>query len=135
MAITKPLVFTNIGIADADGSNAVFYPLHVSESATITVTPTTDTLDNGQSLGAFYDISFEAVSFNTNLYSDARVYTNTSAEPTLATIIFSGTTGAQTLNIGDVFINGSRAFDGNRTGTVISGTARGVDVNALIALS
>lgn len=135
MAVTKPLVFTNIGIADADGSNVVFYPLHVSESATVTVTPTTDTVDNGQSLGAFYDIAFEAVSFNTNLYSDARVYTNTTAEPTLATIVFSGVSGAQTINIGDVYINGSRVFDGNRTGTQISGTARGVAIESVLTLS
>lgn len=126
MAITKPLVFTNIGIADANGANVTYYPLHLSESATVTLTPTNDTLDNGQTLASFYDVTVEAVSFNANLYSDARVYTNTTATPTLATIILSGTTGAQTLNIGGVYINGSRVFDGNRTGVQITASKRGV---------
>ncbi len=126
MAITKPLVFTNIGIADANGANVTYYPLHLSESATVTLTPTNDTLDNGQTLASFYDVTVEAVSFNANLYSDARVYTNTTATPTLATVILSGTTGAQTLNIGGVYINGSRVFDGNRTGVQITASKRGV---------
>jgi hypothetical protein len=135
MAITKPLVFTNIGIANADGSGVTYYPLHVSESATVTITPTTDTVDNGQTLASFYDIAFEAVSFNANLYSDARVYTNTTATPTLATIILSGNTGAQTLNIGSVYVTGNRVFDGNRTGIQITASKRAVSGDLLVTLT
>jgi hypothetical protein len=135
MAITKPLIFTNIGIADANGANVTFYPLHVSESATVTLTPTTDTVEDGQTLVARYDLAFEAVSFNTNLYNDARVYTNTTAEPVRATIILSGANGAQTLNIGGVFVNGNRVYDGNRTGIQITATKIGVDGNDLVKLS
>jgi len=135
MAITKPLIFTNIGIGDANGANVTFYPLHVSESATVTVTPTTDIVENGQTLVARYDIAFEAVSFNTNLYNDARVYTNTTATPTLASIVLSGATGAQTLNITGVYVNGNRVFDGNRTGIQITATKAAVDGNLLVALT
>lgn len=135
MAITKPLVFTNIGIADADGTNTTFYPLHVSESATVTLTPVTDTVEDGQTLTASLDLAFEAVSFNTNLYSDARVYTNTTAEPIRATIILSGASGAQTLNIGGVYVTGNRVFDGNRTGIQITATKKGVDSNELVKLT
>jgi hypothetical protein len=135
MAITKPLVFTNIGIADANGSNVTYYPLHVSESATVTLTPVTDTVEDGQTLTASFDLAFEAVSFNTNLYSDARVYTNTTATPTRATIILSGASGAQTLNIGGVYVTGNRVFDGNRTGIQITATKKGVDSNELVKLT
>ena len=135
MAITKPLVFTNIGIADANGSNVTYYPLHVSESATVTLTPVTDTVEDGQTLTASFDLAFEAVSFNTNLYSDARVYTNTTAEPTRATIILSGATGAQTLNIGGVYVTGNRVFDGNRTGIQITASKRAVSGDLLVSLT
>jgi hypothetical protein len=135
MAITKPLVFTNIGIANADGSGVTFYPLHVSESATVTLTPVTDTVEDGQTLASSYDLAFEAVSFNANLYSDARVYTNTTANPTRATIVLSGANGAQTLNIGGVYVTGNRVYDGNRTGIQITATKKGVDGNELVKLT
>jgi hypothetical protein len=135
MAITKPLVFTNIGIADANGSNVTYYPLHVSESATVTLTPVTDTVEDGQTLTASFDLAFEAVSFNANLYSDARVYTNTTANPTRATIILSGANGAQTLNIGGVYVTGNRVFDGNRTGIQITASKRAVSGDLLVSLT
>jgi hypothetical protein len=135
MAITKPLIFTNIGIGDANGANVTFYPLHVSESATVTVTPTNDVVDNGQTLASYYDIAFEAVSFNANLFNDARVYTNTTATPTLATVILSGAQGAQTMNIGGVFITGNRVFDGNRTGVQITASKTAVSSDLLVTLT
>jgi hypothetical protein len=135
MAITKPLIFTNIGIADADGSNVTFYPLHVSESATVSVTPTFDIIDNNQSLAAYFDVSVEAVTFNTNLYDDSRVYTNATAEPTYATMVLSGAPGAQTLNLTSSIISAARVYDGNRTGIQITLTKRAVSADELITIS
>jgi hypothetical protein len=135
MAITKPLIFTNIGIANADGTGVIYYPLHVSESATVTVTPTFDIVDNNQSLAAFFDVSVEAVSFNTNLYNDARVYTNATAEPIYATMILSGAPGAQTLNLTSSIISATRVYDGNRTGTQITLTKRAVSAEQLITIT
>lgn len=132
MAITKPLIFTNVGIGDANGTNITFYPLHVSESATVSVTPTADVVDAGLTLNAYYDISVECISFNTNLFSDARVYTNTSAEPKFATMFLSGATGAQTLNIGETLISATRVYDGNRTGIQITCTKRAVSDELLV---
>jgi hypothetical protein len=132
MPITKPLIFTNIGIGNSDGSGITYYPLHVSESATVTVTPTSDLVDAGLTLNAFYDISVEIISFNTNLYADTRVYTNTSAEPTYATMFLSGATGAETLNIGQTLISATRVYDGNRTGISLTCTKRAVSDELLV---
>jgi hypothetical protein len=132
MPITKPLIFTNIGIGNSDGSGIIYYPLHVSESATVTVTPTSDLVDAGLTLNAFYDISVEIISFNTNLYADNRVYTNTTAEPTYATMFLSGATGAETLNIGQTLISATRVYDGNRTGISLTCTKRAVSDELLV---
>jgi hypothetical protein len=132
MAITKPLIFTNIGIGDANGTNITYYPLHVSESATVTVTPTADVVDNGQTLNAYYDLEVQAISFNTNLFSDTRVYTNTTAEPTYATMFLVGATGAQNLNIGQTIISATRVYDGNRTGVQLTCTKRAVSDDTLV---
>jgi len=132
MAITKPLIFTNIGIGDADGTNITYYPLHVSESATVTVTPTSDVVDNGQTLHAYYDLEVQAISFNTNLFADTRVYTNTTAEPTFATMFLVGATGAQNLNIGQSLISATRVYDGNRTGIQLTCTKRAVSDDTLV---
>jgi hypothetical protein len=132
MPITKPLIFTNVGIGNADGTGITYYPLHVSESATVTVTPTSDVVDAGLTLNAFYDLEVQVVSFNTNLFSDARVYTNTTAEPTYATMFLAGATGAQTLNIGQTLISATRVYDGNRTGIQITCTKRAVSDELLV---
>jgi hypothetical protein len=135
MAITKPLIFTNVGIADSNGANPIFYPLHVSESATVTVTPTFDIIDNNQSLAAFFDVSVEVVTFNTNLYNDTRVYTNATAEPTYATLLLSGAPGAQSLNITSSIISATRVYDGNRTGIQLTATKRAVSADELVTIS
>jgi hypothetical protein len=132
MPITKPLIFTNVGVGDANGTNITYYPLHVSESATVSVTPTSDVVDAGLTLHAFYDLEVQVISFNTNLYSDTRVYTNTTAEPTYATMFLSGATGAESLNIGQTLISATRVYDGNRTGIQLTCTKRAVSDDLLV---
>ena len=132
MSVTKPLIFTNVGIGDANGASVTYYPLHVSESATVTVTPTFDTIDDGQQLSAFFDLEVSIISFNANLFSDARVYTNTTATPTKATLFLQGATGAQSLNIGATYLNATRVYDGNRTGIQVTATKRAVSDATLV---
>lgn len=131
MSVTKPLIFTNIGIADANGSNVTFYPLHVSESASVTVTPTSDIVNDGLTLHAFYDLSVEVISFNVNLFNDSRVYTNTTAQPRLATMVLTGAPGAQSLNIVSTLISATEVYDGNRTGIQLTCTKRAVSAETL----
>jgi hypothetical protein len=132
MPITKPLIFTNVGVGDADGTNITYYPLHVSESATVTVTPTSDIVDAGLTLHAYYDLEVQVISFNTNLYNDTRVYTNTTAEPSYSTMFLSGATGAESLNIGQTLISATRVYDGNRTGIQLTCTKRAVSDDLLV---
>ena len=98
----------------------------------MTVTPTSDIVDAGLTLHAFYDMSVEIISFNTNLYADNRVYTNTSAEPKYATLFLSGATGAETLNIGQTLISATRVYDGNRTGISLTCTKRATSDQQLV---
>ncbi len=124
MAATKALVFSSINIASSAGANPNNYPLHVTESAEVTITPVTDTVDDGQTLASAFDVSFAVNVYNTTLLADPFVYFDSAATPVLARVQFKGATGAQTLNVENVIINGSRTFDGNRTAIRLEGSKR-----------
>jgi hypothetical protein len=126
MAITKSIVFRTIGIADADGTNVTQYPLHVTESASVAITTTSDVVDDGQTLPAYCDVEFSAISYNTNIFNDSRVYTNAASEPLFATLVLTGATGAQSVNVTDTIVSGSFLYDGNRRGIQLTCTKRGV---------
>jgi hypothetical protein len=129
MSITKTLVFSNIGICNAtNASNVNFYPLHVTESAEVTIEPVNDTVGDGQTLVSAYDASFSVNVFNATILSDPLVYKDTTQSPTLARMVFQSATGGQTLNIENVFINANRAFDGNRVAINLSGSKRVTNV-------
>ena len=124
MAVTKTLVFQNVLIASATGTGANTYPLHVTESAEVTVEPVTDTVDDGQTLASAFDVSFTVNVYNTTLLADPFIYADASATPTRARISFVGATGAQTINVENVIINANRVFDGNRTAVQLTGSKR-----------
>jgi hypothetical protein len=128
MSITKTLVFSNIGISNADGTGTTFYPLHVTESAEVGIEPVTDSVGDNQTLVSAFDASFSVNVFNATILSDARVYKDTTQSPTLARMSFIAATGGQTLNIENVFINANRAFDGNRVAINLSGSKRVTNV-------
>lgn len=135
MAITKPLIFREIVVADADGSNGIGYPIHLSESAQAVVTPVFNKVDDGQSLPARFSIEFEAVSFNTNLYNESRVYSNTAAEPVYATLMLLGAPGSQNLNIVNSLVSAFPVFDGDRTGIKLTTTKDAVSQDTLVQMS
>jgi hypothetical protein len=89
-------------------------------------------VDAGLTLHAFYDLEVQVISFNTNLYNDNRVYTNTTAEPKYSTMFLSGATGAESLNIGQTLISATRVYDGNRTGIQLTCTKRAVSDDLLV---
>jgi hypothetical protein len=132
MPITKSIVFRSIGIADADGTNVTQYPLHVTESAQASVTSTTDMVDDGQTLPAFWDVEFQAISYNTNIFDDSRVYTNAAAEPRYATLVLLGATGAQNMNITNSIVSATYLYDGNRRGIQLTCSKRAVDPDILV---
>jgi len=124
MAATKALVFSSLNIASATGTGPNNYALHVTESAEVTITPVTDTVDDGQTLASAFDVSFAVNVYNTTLLADPFVYFDSSKTPVLARIRFNGATGAQNINVENVIINGSRVFDGNRTAIRLEGSKR-----------
>jgi len=128
MSITKTLVFSNIGISNADGTGTTTYPLHVTESAEVSIEPVTDPVDDNQTLSSAFDASFSVNVFNATILSDIRVYKDTTKSPTLARMSFNSATGGQTLNIENVFINANRTFDGNRVAINLSGSKRVTNV-------
>jgi hypothetical protein len=129
MSITKTLVFSNIGICNAtNAANVNFYPLHVTESAEVTIEPVTDSVSDNQTLVSAYDVSFSVNVFNASILSDPLIYKDTTQSPTLARMSFTAATGGQTLNIENVFINANRAFDGNRVAINLSGSKRVTNV-------
>lgn len=134
MSITKTLVFSNIGISNADGTGTTYYPLHVVESAEVSIEQVTDSVADNQTLASAYDASFAVNVFNATILSDARVYKDTTQSPTLARMSFIAATGGQTLNIENVFINANRTFDGNRVAINLSGSKRVTNVMNAINL-
>lgn len=134
MSITRTLVFSNIAISNATGALTNFYPLHVTESAEVTIEPVTDSVGDNQTLVSAFDASFSVNVFNASILSDARVYKDTTQSPTLARMSFIAATGGQTLNIENVFINANRDFSGNRVAINLSGSKRVTNVMNAINL-
>ena len=115
--------------------NGVDYSLHLQENAEIAIEPVTDLVDDGQTLPSAYDISFSVDVYDSNLMSDANVYTDSSTSPSKVWIEFVGVSGGQTLNIPDIFINGNKKYDQNRVAVTLSGTKRVTNVAAGIVES
>ena len=136
MAATKTLVFQNVAIATGTSATFVGYPLHVTESAEVTITPVNDTVQDGQTIVSAYDVTFSVNLFNTVILNDTtNIYSNTAASPTLAKIRFSGATGGQTLTVENVYINGARTFDGNRTAINLSGSKRATTLDGAVTVA
>jgi hypothetical protein len=132
MAITKALVFSNVTLQNTTGASPITYDNHVVDTAEVTITPVTDTVKDGQTLSASYDVSLTVGLLNTNILADSRVYTDTAQEPVLARIQFNGATGSRTLNIGNVYINGMKDYSGNRDVAMITATIRTTNVASVI---
>jgi hypothetical protein len=124
MAITKLLSFQSVLIASSTGTGPNTYTLHLTDSAEVTLEPVVDTVDDGQSLASAFDVSFAVNILNTAVLDDPFVYKDSAEDPVKARIIFNGVTGGQSLNVENVIINGTRAFDGNRLAIRLTGSKR-----------
>ena len=126
MAITRTLTFTGIHI------NGVDYSEHLQESAEITIEPVTDLVDDGQTLPSAYDVSFSVDVYDSNLLSEAVVYTDSTASPTKTNIVFLGISGGTNVTVPDVIINGNKKYDQNRIAVTLSGTKRAVSLSTAV---
>jgi len=118
MSITKSLTFTGVKV------NGVSYSPFLDESVEVTVEPVVDTVNNGQSLPSAYNVSFSVNIYNTNILTDANIYSNTASTPVETIVEFTGGTGGQTLNINGVIVHASQAFDAGRSAFTIGGSKR-----------
>lgn len=129
MAATKPLIFTGITI------NGEAYDLHLTEATEVSIEQVTDQVDDGQTLTSAYDVTFSVATYDENIATDANVYSNASASPVKANIVFTGADNAQTLTISNVIVNLNKTFDQNRTAYVLSGSKRAVTIANTVATS
>jgi len=129
MAITKSLTFSGISI------NGVSYSPFLDESVEVTVEPVAEMVNNGQTLPSAYNVSFSVVVYNTNVATDANVYTNTANAPVFATMLFTGGAGGQTLNITDTIVHASQTFENGRSGYLLSGSKRVTSLGTGVVLT
>ena len=125
----KPLIFDEIEIQDTDGANASQYDKHLTESATVTPSPTTDQIDDNQTQTAFYDTNFEVRLNSREVLQDQRVYSDASESPEKATILFKRASGAVTLKIESVIINANPVYENNRSQIRLHGSKRAVSID------
>lgn len=123
--MTKSLVFKGLSV------NTENYSKHLSESASINMTEVTDTVDDGQTLVAKYDLDFEVVVYDSNIATDTNIYTNAAAAPVLATIAFQGVAGAATVTATNIIVNATKVYDNNRIGFKLFGSKSGVAIGDL----
>jgi len=128
MAITKSLIFDKVTI------NGVDYSPHLADSAEVTIEPVNQSVKNNQTLPSAWDVSFSVDVLNTNVNTGA-VYTSSSAEPVETWILFTGASGAQSLNITDVIITATPNFEGERTAYTLTGTKRVANLLNTVTLS
>lgn len=129
MAITKSLIFKGISV------NSVNYTQHLTEDVTVELTEQSSTIEDGQTIYDAYDVSFSANLYDTNIASDTNIVTNTSVDPVKATVVFQPATGAATLTITDVIVNGKKVFDKQRVAWNIMGTKKATTVDNAITES
>jgi hypothetical protein len=132
MSLGKPIIVQAIGISDLDGTNTTVYRFNETETAVITVTPETVTVDDGQTLPNQFRMEFTAKSYNANMLTDPRVYTNASATPQYCNLNLFGAPSAQNMNVLNVIVHGFQDFSGTRTSVTIGATKWAVGYNELV---
>lgn len=122
MAITKSLIFSGITI------NGVSYTQHLTEDATVELTELSSTIEDGQTIYDAYDVSFSANLYDTDIATDTNIVTDTTVNPVKVPVVFVGATGAATLTVTNVIVNGKKVFDKQRVAWNIMGTKRSTNV-------
>lgn len=125
MAIASPVIFSSFRIALAGGSGATTYTTHAVEGREITIEEAVVDIDDEQSLLNSYLVSFRITCYDDAVRADARVSFNGNAPVAPAQIAFIGATGAVTMTIDNIRLNGVDQPDANgRRGFTIFGKKR-----------
>jgi hypothetical protein len=126
MAITKTLIFTGVEITEPTTPTPTVtdYSLHLVDSAEVTVEPVNDTIDDGQTLTAAWDVSFSFKIYDDAITTNGGIYKDATATPVKVQIRFTGASGGATLTVTNVICNATPQFDENRVSYLITGTKR-----------
>jgi hypothetical protein len=135
MAITTALIFTGITIEDAGGGSPETYDKNIVDEATVTLTPATSMVEDGQTFTDYYDVEYQVDMYDDGPLSDARVYSDASEDAIRAMIKFNGATGATDLTIDQNYINATKVFDGQRWKVRVFGSKRGVQIDSMIVVA
>lgn len=118
MSATKSLIFTGIQV------NGVDYSLHLMEGAEVSIEEVTDMVDDGQTLVSAYDVSFSVDVYDDAPLTDSNINTNTAQEPVRSDVTLVGAPGSATLTITNVYVNGIRNYENNRSAIRLTGSKR-----------
>ena len=129
MATTTPIIFKGIKIGTTE------YDKHLTESGEITEEPVEDTVDDGQTLPAKYNVSFSVTVYDDDVMTDANIYKDATDEPVKTTVTFQGVAGALEAEMPDMIVSVRRDFSQNRLGYVLKGTRTGVSLTDLVSTS
>lgn len=133
--MTKPIIYKEVTITDVGGGSSSTYTLNIGESAEVTLTPVTSTVEDGQTLTDRYDVSFAINLYDADVLTDARVRVDAGAAIAKGTILFAGATGASDITVTDVIINGTRVFDQNRVAARLTGSKAAVTLAGAVTVA
>lgn len=129
MAITRTLIFTGATV------NSVAITSHLVDSVEVTVEPVTDTVDDGQTLTAAWDVSFAFKAYDDGAPAIANVYKDATDNPVKINVAFDGAPGGVTLSITGVVVNATPQFDENRVSYLLTGTKRTTSLGTTVTLN
>jgi hypothetical protein len=129
MAATKSLIFTGVKVNDAD------FSLHLMEGAEVTIEEVTDMVDDGQTLVSAYDVTFSVDVYDDAPLTDSNINTNTAQEPVRSNVTFTGAPGSATLTITNVYVNGIRNYENNRSAIRLTGSKRTTSLSTAVTES
>jgi hypothetical protein len=129
MAVTRTLIFTGAKV------NAVALTTHLVDSAEVTIEPVNDTIDDGQSLTAAWDVSFSFKVYDDAVLTNNAIYKASTGEPTKVAVDFDGAPGGVTLSITGVIVNATPQFDENRVSYLITGSKRVTSLTSTVTLT
>lgn len=125
MAVALPVIFSSFRIENSGGGSPTTYSTHAVEGREITIEEAVVDIDDEQSLLNSYLVSFRVTCYDDAVRSDARVTFNGASPVNPARIVFVGASGAVTMTIDAIRLNGKDMPDANgRRGFEIFGKKR-----------
>lgn len=113
MAAANPRIFASFTISNAGGtSSSTTYSLHRTEGVSVTETPITDMVEDGQTIQHGFDYAVTVDCYDLAVLSDARVQFGGGTIPsTKARLVFTPVSGGSTETHDNVRLSGFRVFD------------------------